>query len=163
MNSIVIVDENWGIGRDNDLLIHLPTELKYFKEKTEGKVIVIGRKTLESFPNKKPLPNRTNIVLTRDETFANDSVVVCVGEEALKQELEKYSDEDIFISGGAQVYKQFLNQCDHIYVTKIFSSFPADRYFENLDEREDFKIGWTGPCHKENGVEFQFLRYDKVK
>ena len=92
MNLIVAADKNWGIGKDGGLLCHLPEDLKYFKEKTLGSVIVYGRKTLESFPGGKPLPKRINIVLTRDEDFKRENVTAVNGVDALLKELEKYAD-----------------------------------------------------------------------
>lgn len=159
MNAIVVVDKNWNIGRNNDLLVHLPTDLKYFKEKTTGKVIVIGRKTLESFPNQKPLPNRKNIVLTNNKEYKNAECTVCVGMENLRLELEKHSDKDIYISGGEQVYKLFLEQCDTVYVTKIYEEFPADKSFENLDARGDFQVVWKSEIMNEKDLDFQFFKY----
>src|SRR5699024_9229111 len=112
MNAIVVVDKNWAIGKDGDLLCHLKKDLQYFKEKTTGKVIVIGRKTLESFPGAKPLPNRTNIVLTGNKDYKNDACVVCCGMDALDSELLKYDTEDIFVAGGETIYQQFLDKCN---------------------------------------------------
>lgn len=159
MNAIVVVDKNWNIGRDNDLLVHLPTDLKYFKEKTTGKVIVIGRKTLESFPNQKPLPNRKNIVLTNNKEYKNTECIICVGMENLRLELEKYDDKDIYISGGEQIYKLFLEYCDTVYVTKIYEEFPADKSFENLDAIGDFQVAWKSDIMNEKDLDFQFFKY----
>lgn len=162
MNAIVIVDEEWGIGRDNDLLVHLPGELKYFREKTLNKVIVIGRKTLESFPNQKPLPNRRNVVLTSNESFENEDCTVCVGVDQLMKELSKWESEDVFIAGGEQIYRQFIDKCNKVFVTKIYHKFQADKHFVNMDERDDFQIGWIGEEKTENGFRYQFFRYDRI-
>ena len=94
MNCIVVADMNWAIGKDNGLLAHLPGDLKYYKEKTLGKVIVIGRKTLESFPGGKPLPGRTNLVLTGNPDYKNENCIVCCGMDALEKAMAQYDDED---------------------------------------------------------------------
>ena len=147
MNAIVIVDKNWGIGRDNNLLVHLPSDLKYFKEKTTGKVIVIGRKTLESFPGGRPLPNRLNIVLTGNENYKNDHCTVCVGEESLEKELLKHDEEDVFISGGERIYEQFIEKCNVVYVTKM--------------DAELFQMTWESEPMKENGIRYRFTKYER--
>ena len=104
MKSIVVVDKNWGIGKDGDLLVHLPGDLKYFKEKTLGKVVVMGRTTFESLPGKKPLPGRVNIVLSRDLEFHPEGCIMCRSKEELFKELENYDDDDVMIMGGSYVY-----------------------------------------------------------
>ena len=162
MNCIVAVDKNWGIGKDNDLLVHLPGDLKYYKSKTIEKVIVIGRKTLESFPGSKPLPKRTNIVLTGNSDYKNDACTVCCGIEALEKELEKYSDEDIFISGGEMIYNMFAKKCKNVYVTKIFDAFDADKHFPNMDEDENYRITWESEIFEENNTEYQFVKYERI-
>jgi dihydrofolate reductase len=162
MNAIVIVDKNWGIGRDGGLLVHLPGDLKYFKEKTWGKVTVQGRKTLESFPGAKPLPGRTNVILTRNEEFKPEGCVVLNSKEAVMKYAAQFPTEDIFISGGAEIYNQFLDDCDTFYVTKIYDEFEADRYFPNLDEL-GMEVTWESEMQEEKGISYQFLKYNRVK
>ena len=162
MNCIVVVDRNWAIGRDNDLLVHLPGDLKYYKEKTTGKVIVIGRKTLESFPGGRPLPNRTNLVLTGNPAYVNRYCTVCCGVEELEEEIKRFPEDDIFVSGGQAVYELMLDKCDTVYVTKIDREYPADRYFRNLDDDENFKITWESPVQEEKGIQYRFLKYERV-
>lgn len=162
MNAIVVVDKNWAIGKDNDLLVHLPGDLKYYKEKTTGKVIVIGRKTLESFPGGKPLPNRTNLVLTSNPEYKNEHCVVCLGEGAMLKELEKYKTEEIFISGGQSIYELFLEKCDTVYVTKINEEYQADRFFKNLDQETNFKVTWESDVQEDSGVRYKFLKYERI-
>ena len=162
MNSIVVVDKNWAIGRDNDLLVHLPGDLKYYKEKTTGKVIVIGRKTLESFPGGRPLPNRTNLVLTSNPEYKNQYCTVCLGEEAMMEEIKKFPTEDIFVSGGQSIYDLFLDKCDTVYVTKIDAEYPADRYFKNLDQDSAFKVTWQSDVQEEKGTKYTFVKYERL-
>ena len=119
MNAIVVVDQNWGIGREGNLLVHLPGDLKYYKEKTIGNYIIVGRKTLESFPGGKPLPGRENIVLTRDPGYAKDGCVICHTVEDVQDAVKDYDPETVFVAGGAEIYQEFFSLCDVFYVTKI--------------------------------------------
>ena len=161
MNCIVVADQNWAIGKDNGLLVHLPGELKYYKEKTLGKVIIIGRKTLESFPGGKPLPGRTNIVLTGNPEYKNENCIVCCGLDELNRTVSDYDDEDIFVCGGAMIYDLMLDRCDKVFVTKIYDTFEADRYFRNMDEDEDFLMTWESDPIEENGLTYRFTLYER--
>lgn len=160
MNAIVVVDKNWAIGRDGDLLVHLPGDLKYYKEKTTGNVTVIGRKTLESFPGGKPLPNRVNIVITRNPDYEAEGCIICRSKEEALEKIKEYDTERVFIAGGAEIYKQFMDDCDHFYVTKIDEAYEADRYFPNLDEM-GYEVTWESPVQEEKGITYRFLRYSK--
>lgn len=163
MNTIVVVDENWSIGRQGGLLVHLPGDLKYFKERTYGKNLIIGRKTLESFPGAKPLPGRTHIVLTNNENYAPSDCIVCHSKEEIPALLKRegIEDEGVFVAGGETIYRQFLEDCSRFYVTKIYSSFPADRSFPNLDERQDLEITWSSPMQEEKGIRYRFFIYER--
>lgn len=140
MNCIVAVDANWGIGYKNDLLVSIPADMKMFREKTTGNVIIMGRKTLESFPNGLPLKNRVNIMLTKSgEASGNGEIVVHSVEEAV-EEAKKYADKEVYVIGGASIYEQFLPYVDKAYVTKIDHAYAADTYFPNLDLNEDWEM-----------------------
>ncbi|MCQ4638358.1 dihydrofolate reductase [Anaerovorax odorimutans] len=158
MNAIVVVDENWNIGRDGGLLVHLPGDLKYFKERTYGKTVVVGRKTLESFPGAKPLPGRKNVVLTRNMDYSPKDCLICHSKEEL---LKTLKDEEVFISGGEQIYRQFMDECQRFYVTKIYDSFPADRSFPNLDEMDGLTVTWKSDVQEEKGIRYQFFEYTR--
>lgn len=158
MNAIVVVDRNWAIGREGNLLVHLPGELKYYREKTLGNVIVVGRKTLESFPGGRPLPERTNIVMTSNPQYEAEGCIICRSVEETMKTLEKYDDDKVFIAGGAEIYRQFMEKCSAFYVTKIYESFEADRYFPNLDEM-GFKLVWESPIQEEKGISYRFTKY----
>lgn len=160
MNAIVVVDKNWAIGKDGDLLVHLPGDLKYYKEKTTGNVIVVGRKTLESFPGGKPLPNRTNVVITRNPDYEAKGCILCRSKEEVLEKISKYDSEKVFIAGGAEIYKEFMEECHEFYVTKIDESFEADRYFPDLDEL-GFVVTWESPIHEEKGITYRFLKYTR--
>ena len=140
MNIIASADQNWAIGKDNQLLIHIPEDMKRFRRMTTGNVVVMGRKTLESFPNQAPLKDRVNIVMTRNTDYQPKGVVVVHSVEELEKELEKYNTDDVFVIGGDSIYKQLLDLCDTAHITKIDYAYEADSYFPNLDEREDWKM-----------------------
>ena len=131
MNIIVAVDKNWAIGKENKLLVSIPADMKFFRSTTTGKVVVMGRKTLESFPNGLPLKNRTNIVLTKDKNYkVKDAIIVHSIEEAL-EELKNYASEDVYVIGGDSIYAQMLPYCDTAHVTKIDFGYEADAWFPN--------------------------------
>lgn len=163
MNLIAAVDENWAIGKNNQLLVRIPADQKFFREMTTGKVVVMGRKTLESFPNGQPLKNRTNIVLTRNKDYAVKNAVVVHSLDELHEELKKYDSEDIFVIGGEKIYEQLLDECDVAHITKIDFAYDADAYFPNLDENPDWEI--TGDSEEQTyfDLEYYFYRYEKKK
>lgn len=161
MNAIVAVDKNWAIGRENGLLAELPGDMKYFREKTRNKVIVVGRRTLESFPGAKPLPSRTNIVLSRDPNFLRDDCIVLRSREEVLERISEYDSDDVYICGGGYIYKLFLEDCDAFYVTKIDEAFEADTYFPNLDEL-GYVVDWSSESQQDNGISYRFLRYVKA-
>lgn len=161
MKMIVAVDENWGIGKDGDMLQPISKDLKFFRQTTTGNVIVIGRKTLESFPNKKPLPNRVNVVLTNNKDYPTEGIVLCHEIETLAEVLQPYADKEIFVAGGGTIYKQLLPQCDTAYVTKIYRSYPADTVFPNLDADPEWELTEKGEVQEENGVRFSFNTYKR--
>ena len=126
MKAILSADRNWGIGYQNRLLVSIPSDMKFFRQTTTGKVVVMGRKTLESFPNGLPLKNRTNIVLTKNKDYSVKGAVLVHTEEELFEELKKYSADDVYVIGGESVYRMLLPYCDTVYVTKIDHAFQAD-------------------------------------
>ncbi len=161
MNLIVAVDKNWGIGCNNKLLVSIPADMKFFRETTSGKVVVMGRKTLESFPNGLPLKNRTNIVLTKNPSFHAKGAIVLHSLEEVLEELKKYADEDIYIIGGGSIYRQFLPYCSVAHVTKIDHAYEADAYFPNLDEMEEWRITADSEEQTYFDLEYTFLKYEK--
>lgn len=163
MNLIVAVDKNWAIGNKNKLLVSIPADMKFFRETTTGKVVVMGRKTLESFPNGMPLKNRTNIVLTHDKTYQVKDAIIVHTMEALHEELKKYKSEDIYVIGGETIYRQLLDECDVAHVTKIDFAFEADAYFPNLDENPEWKITADSEEQTYFDLEYYFYKYEKVK
>lgn len=140
MNLIAAVDKNWAIGMDNKLLVRIPDDMKRFRQMTVGKVVVLGRKTLETFPGGQPLKERTNIVLSKNKDYQVKGAVCVHSMEELSQELGKYNSEDVYVIGGESVYRQMLAQCDTAYITKLDYSYQADAWFPNLDEEKAWQI-----------------------
>lgn len=163
MNLIVAVDENWAIGYKNELLIRIPADMKMFRNETTGKVVVLGRKTLETFPNAQPLKNRTNIILsTKTDYEVKDGIVVHSIEELL-EELKNYADEDVYIIGGEAVYRQMLPYCNVAYVTKIDRKYEADAFFPNLDTDQSWKLVAESDEQSYFDTTYNFVRYERVK
>lgn len=162
MNLIVAVDENWGIGKNNKLLVSIPSDMKFFRSETNGKVVVMGRKTLESFPNGLPLKNRTNIVLTRDPDFRVKDAVIVHDIPELLEELKKYPDDQIYVIGGGKVYEELLPYCNVAHVTKINFVFEADTYFPNLDQMEDWEVTASSEEQTYFDLEYAFVKYERI-
>ena len=144
MNIIVAADKNWGIGRNNELLVSIPADMKMFREETTGKVVVMGRKTLESFPNGLPLKNRTNIVITGNKDYQ-----------------EKYPAQDVYCIGGDSIYRQMLPYCDVAHVTKIDFAYEADAYFPDLDEDPDWEVTAESEEQTYFDLEYTFVKYER--
>lgn len=162
MNLIVAVDNNWSVGYEGGLLAYLPGDLPYFKEKTMGKIIIMGRKTLESLPGGKPLKGRTNIIMTRDKDFTCDGAKVCYSKDEVLNYVKQYSNEDIFIIGGAQIYNLFMNECKKAYITKIYKEMPADKYINNMDKLDNWKMTWESEKQEHEQLIYQWTIYENV-
>ncbi len=161
MNLIAAVDRNWAIGLGNKLLVRIPNDQKMFREETTGKVVVLGRKTLETFPNGLPLPNRTNIILTTNRDFAVRGGIVVHSIDELLEELKKYQTENVYIIGGESIYKQMLPYCDVAHITKIDYSYDADAYFPNLDEMPEWEVTADSEEQTYFDIEYTFVKYEK--
>ena len=161
MIAVVAADKNWAIGYKGDLLVKIPNDMKMFRKLTSGNVVVMGRKTLESFPNGQPLPNRVNIVMTRNADYNPKGCVVVHSEEELVEELKKYEDKQVFLIGGAEIYKQFLHLCKEAYVTRIDYVYQADCHFPNLDEMEDWELYEEGEEETFFSIEYYFNKYKR--
>lgn len=163
MYCILSADEKWGIGKDNRLLVSIPADMKQFREKTEGNVVIMGRKTLESFPKGLPLKNRVNIVLSsKTEASGNGEIVVRSVGEAL-EEVKKYPDKKIFVIGGSSIYEQFLPYVDTVYVTRIDRTYDADSYFPNLDEDENWEIASESEEQTCFDLTYRYVTYQRKK
>ena len=163
MNLIANVDINWAIGKNNQLLVKIPADMKFFRETTTGKVVVMGRKTLESFPNGQPLKNRTNIVLTHDRSYQVKEAIVVYSMDELHEELKKYPSEDIYIIGGESMYRQLVDECDVAHITKVDFAYDADAHFPNLDEKPEWRITQDSEEQTYFDLIYHFYKYEKQK
>lgn len=162
MNLIAAVDENWGIGYKGKLLVSIPKDMKMFHEMTMGKVVVMGRRTLESLPGGLPLTGRMNLVLTSNRNLRLRNAVTVHSPEETLEELKKYSGRDVYVIGGESVYRQFLPYCNVAHITKISQKFEADAYLPNLDERKEWKITADSEEQTYFDLEYRFLKYERV-
>ena len=156
--AIVHADKNWGIGKGNDMMFSLPKDMKFFRETTMGHTVVMGGKTLRSFPNQKPLKNRVNIVLSRGQV--RDDCVFVRSYDELKAEMKKRgATDDVYVIGGGAVYKELLPYCDEALVTKVDAVGDAEVFFPNLDELDNFVCVDEGEPLEDNGYTIRFTRY----
>ena len=162
MNIIVAADKNWAIGKNNKLLVSIPQDMKFFRETTTGKVVVMGRKTLVSFPGGQPLKKRVNIVLTSDKNYHVNGADIVHSIDALLEELKKYPAEDIYVIGGESIYRQLLPYCDKAYVTKIEHAYDADTFFPNLDEDPQWRMTKTSDEQTYFDLEYEFTIYERL-
>ncbi len=160
MKLIAAVSENWGIGKDNGLLFSIPTDMKFFRETTKGHTVVMGRKTLESFPGGKPLKNRVNIVLSKQLKDGEGYTVV----RSLEELLEAVSkiDDQVFIIGGESIYKLLLPYADTAYITKVDAIVPADSFMPNLDNDKLWEMESSSAKISENDLSFRFCTYKRI-
>lgn len=161
MNLIVAVDNNWAIGSKGGLLVRIPNDHKMFRQETMGKVVVLGRKTLETFPQGLPLSGRTNIILSSNPNYRVKDAVIVHSKEELLEELQKYKEEEIYIIGGESVYRMMLPYCDVAHVTKIDHSYEADAYFPNLDQMEEWEITADSEEQTYFDIAYQFVKYER--
>ena len=160
ISAIVAVDNHWGIGYNGDLLEHIPGDLKYFKEVTTGHVVVMGRKTWDSLP-KKPLPDRTNIIISNQGNLLLENGAIRLKLEDLLLGIADF-EEDIFVIGGGTIYKELLSFCDRIYVTKIYQDHEnVDTFFPNLDESADWVGAPVGELLTHKELTYQFWVYNR--
>ena len=162
MDLIVAVDKNWAIGNKGRQHVNIPEDQKYFQKITMGNVIILGRKTLATFPNGLPLKGRTNIILTRDPNFTAKDAVIAHSEEELFEIRKDYSDKEIYCVGGGKIYEMLLPYCRYAYVTKIDYAYEADTYFPNLDKLENWKLIADSEEHTYFSVEFYYLKYENT-
>ncbi len=161
MNLVVAVDNNWAIGSKNALLVRIPADHKRFRQITIGKVVVLGRKTLETFPQQQPLAGRTNIILSTNPDYKVKDAIVVHSKEELLEELKNYDTEDVYIIGGQSVYNLMLPYCDTAYVTAIDHEYEADAFFPNLDELSEWEITETSDEQTYFDIAYEFRTYVK--
>ncbi|MCM1243543.1 MAG: dihydrofolate reductase, partial [Roseburia sp.] len=161
MNLIVAVDSNWAIGSKGGLLVRIPNDHKMFRQETMGKVVVLGRKTLETFPQGLPLSGRTNIILSSNPHYKVKDAIIAHSKEELLEKLRQYKDEDIYIIGGESVYRMMLPYCDVAHVTKIEHGYEADAYFPDLDQMEEWEITADSEEQTYFDIAYRFVKYER--
>ena len=154
MNAIVVTDRAWAIGRDGDLLFSLPTDMRRFRSMTLDGTVILGRKTLDSFPGGKPLKDRRNIVLSHRDLDVPGAEIAHSFDEAAA-----LGGDDAIVIGGASVYMALLSRCDRVYVTKVDADPDADSFFPNLDDNPDWRIESESETFEENGLKFRYVDY----
>lgn len=161
MNLIAAVDKNWAIGMNNQLLVRIPDDMKRFRRLTVGKAVVLGRKTLETFPGGRPLKDRTNIVLSKNRSYQVEGAVCVHSLKELDEELAKYQSEDIFVIGGESIYRQLLDRCDTAFITKLDYAYQADAWFPNLDKEEIWQVCEESEEQTYFDLEYYFVKYSR--
>lgn len=159
MKMIAAVDSNWAIGNKGNLLVRIPNDQKFFRQETTGKVIVLGRKTMDTFPGQQPLKNRTNIILSRNPNYAVKDALVLHSAEELLEYVKQFPTDDVYIIGGESLYKEFLPYCDEAIITKIDHAYQADAYFPNLDTDPEWELVADSEEQTYFDLEYTFLKY----
>lgn len=160
MNLIVAVAKDFAIGKDNKLLFNIPKDMAFFKEKTINNVIVMGEKTYLSLP-KRPLPKRTNIVLSDNPLFEAEGAVVVHNLDELFSQLKAYNTDNIFVCGGASIYNLLMPYCKYAFITVVNEIVPADTYIKDV-EKNGFKLIYSSETFSENNHEFSFRTYENL-
>ena len=160
MDLVVNVTENWGIGNNNELLVAISADLKRFRQLTTGRTVILGRKTLATFPGGRPLKNRRNLVLSGNPGYQVEGAEVVHSLDELKAAI--VPGEPVSVIGGASIYELLLPYCRTARITKTLVTVPADRFFPNLDEMENWKITETSEIFEENGIRFQYVDYENA-
>ena len=157
IRAIVHADKEWGIGKNNDMMFSLPKDMKFFRETTMGHTVVMGGNTLRSFPNGKPLKNRTNIVLSRGQV--RDDCIIVPNFDELKKAILERKNEEIYVIGGGVIYKELLPYCDEVLVTKVDAVGGAEVFFPNLDADKNFTCVYESEPIDDNGLTIRFTTY----
>lgn len=162
MNLIVMADTNWAIGKGGQQLVTIPNDLKRFQDMTMGKTVVMGRKTFEVLPGRRPLHGRVNVILSRNPEYHVNGAFTCSSMEEALEYLKQYASEDICIIGGGEIYQQFLPYCDRADVTLIDYEYAGDTYFPNLDRLADWKMTWESDEQTYFDLCYTYRTYEKI-
>lgn len=157
MDLVVNVTENWGIGNNNELLVAISADLKRFRQLTTGRTVILGRKTLDTFPGGRPLKNRRNLILSGNPAYTVEGAEVVHSVEELKAAIT--AEEPVSVIGGASIYELLLPYCSEARITKTLLTVPADRFFPNLDEMPNWHITEESEILEENGIRFRYVDY----
>ena len=163
MDCIAVVASNGAIGKGNQLLFSLPEDMKHFRALTLGKTVILGRKTLDSFPGGKPLPKRQNLVLTRDPGFAREGVTVCRSVPEALEQIQGLPEDGVMVIGGAEIYRLFLPFCRRAYLTQVEAEVPgADAFFPELSPEDGWRETERSEEKEQNGLRFTFRTYQRT-
>lgn len=162
LKAIANVDKNWGIGAENDLLFHIPDDMKFFRKTTLNKVVIMGRKTLETLPNSKPFKDRKNIILTRDKNFSMEDCTVFNDTSELLEHIKQYDKDEVFVVGGGEIYSLLLPFCDTAIITKTLSEKNATAFFPNIDTNTEWTLSQQSDEHEYEGIKFKFCIYKRT-
>lgn len=163
MNLIASATLDWGLGFQNELLYHVKADMVQFREKTTGNVVVMGRNTFLSLPRQKPLPNRVNIVLSTDRSFAPEGVTVVRSVDELTDVLRAYDPERVFVIGGGGVYRTLLPFCDRAYITRFYAKKEADTFLPDLDADDGWRLQKRSVLHEQDGLYYTFDLYERIR
>ncbi len=161
MIIIAHADKNNGIGKNNDLMFRLPLDMKFFRETTTDSVVIMGRKTLESFPNKKPLPKRVNIVITRNADFSAENVITAHSPEEAERISRDYPEKKVFVIGGGNIYEQMLPYCDTALITRVYEDADADTFIHDFDNDPEWYLAEESDDIEDNGHIIRFCTYKR--
>ena len=162
MKCIVAADLKWGIGKNNELLVRIPDDMKNFRRLTIGKVVILGRKTLETFPNGRPLKDRTNIIMSRNDDYKVENAIIAHSVDELMEILKDYDTDDVYVIGGGKIYDQLIPYCDEAIVTKLDNTYEADTYFPDLDADNNWTVKETSGEMDYNGIKYRLVTYKKL-
>lgn len=163
MNLIAAVDRNWAIGNKGQLLVRIPADHRMFRQETLGKVVVYGRKTLETFPMAQPLDRRVNIVLSANPDYSVKNAAVAHSIDELMEMLRAYPSGDVYIIGGESIYRQMLPFCDTAHITKVDYAYEADAWFPNLDEDPEWEITADSDEQTYFDLAYTFVKYERKR
>ncbi len=160
LTAIAAVDADFGIGKNGDLLFHIPEDMKFFRKTTLGHTVIMGRKTLESLPNSKPFKDRTNIILTKDPNYKVENAITVNSVNEVAKLAE--NKEEIFVVGGGEIYRQLLPYCKKALITKISSNANAEVFFPDLDKSDEWKLTQASDEYEYEGLKYHFCTYEKI-
>lgn len=163
MNMIAAVDKRWAIGKDGKLLVSIPEDMQLFRQETRGKVVIMGRKTLESLPAGEPLYERKNIVLTKDLSYRKENAVICHSVDEVLEYVKQFNADDVYVIGGESVYEQFLPYCDVAHITKVDYIYDADRHMPNLDADEKWEVTRRSEERTYFDICYEFVEYRRKR
>ncbi len=162
MQLIVSVDDKWGIGRDGKLLFRIREDMRRFRRMTLGKTVLLGRKTLETFPDGKPLADRSNIIISRSPAFIVEGALVCRSPAEVFKAVSGLDPAEVMLIGGESVYRQFLRYCRLAHVTRVEGDFGADSHLPDLDHLEGWHLADPGEPMTDGVYNYRWVTYENT-